>query len=466
MRISVLNGSPYGLKGITAQYIKYLEIMFPEHSFRTIEVARQINKLEHNIEYFNETLQQITTADAVVWAFPVYTMWVPSQLKLFIELLFNRGGKEVLKGKIATAISSSANFYDHTAHDYIHGISIDLGLRFVRGFSAEMKEILSDRGKNNFLGYAKDFFWRVDTDNALEDTNIPEIKWNTTDLSRLTLPESCIKTRNKNVVIISDANREDYNLLKMIELFERLVSCKTERIDLNSIKIAGGCIGCLGCGNGDSCFYKDDYSKAFEKVQNADIVIYAGAIKDRYYSARFKKFIDRYFSNGHRHVLKAGLLGHIVSGPLSQLSAMRETLEAHIEVAHCQRLGIISDDHPDPAVTEKNITDMVHFLEHWIDNKEWQTPPTFLGVGGGKIFRDLVYENRGVMSADYRFYKEKKLFDFPNKNYAARFSSRILMIVSRFPSIQKDIKGNMNNHRIRPYKKMLEKINTKNNYYK
>jgi len=82
---------------------------------------------------------------------------------------------------------------------------------------------------------------------------------------------------------------------------------------------------------------------------------------------------------------------------------MRETLEAHIEIAHCQRLGIVSDEHPDPNVTIKSINNMVQFLEHWINNKEWINPQTFLGAGGGKIFRDLVYFNRGVMGADYRF---------------------------------------------------------------
>lgn len=460
MKIIILNGSPHGEKGVTAQYTKYLEIKFQSICFETIEVARAINKLERNTKYFDEILQQINKADAVIWAFPVYTMLVPSQLKLFIELLFQRGGKEVFKEKIATSISSSANFYDHTAHDYMHGISVDLGLRYVRGFSAEMKDILSEKGRNNFTGFAKDFFWKVKEDNTFEDRTIPLIDFKMVDLSKLILPEVVEKTGKKKIVIVSDANQEDYNLLIMLELFERQVSHHVERIEIKDINMKGGCVGCLNCGNGDPCIYKDEYAEAFERVKNADIVIYAGAVKDRYFSARFKKFIDRYFSNGHRHILKAGLFGYIVSGPLNQLAPMHQTLEANIEIGRHQRLGVISDEHPDPNVTAKNIHNMVQLLEHWSNNTQWRTSPTFLGVGGHKIFRDLVYENRGVMRADYLFYKDKQLFDFPNSNYANRTFSRILLIMQQIPGVKKGFMKGMNKNCLKPYLRMLAKAKT------
>lgn len=456
MDVIVINGSPHGAKGITAQYIEYLKIKFPYYKFEIVEVAKKINKLEKDIIFFNQTVDKILQAHVVIWAFPVYTMLISSQLKLFIELLFQRDSKKAFQGKIATAISSSANFYDHTAHNYMEGISSDLGLRFVRGYSAEMNEILSVRGRKNFLGFANNFFWRVDIDDNLEDMSIPTIINKSVDLSEIILPKAVKKTDDITIVIVSDANPDDYNLLIMLEFFDRMVSYKIEYVKLHDIEIKGGCIGCLKCGDGASCFYKDEYADAFDKVKNADIVIYAGAIKDRYYSARFKKFIDRYFSNGHRYVLKAGLLGHIVSGPLSQLPSMKETLEAHIEVAHTQRLGIISDENKDPQETLIQIQNMVRYLEYWVENPQWKNPQTFLGIGGGKIFRDLVYVNRAVMGEDYRFYKKNKLFDFPNNNYLQRFISRLLMILQIFPVMKRDIKKNMNNYRIKPYLKMLE----------
>jgi len=455
MKVVVLNGSPHGVNGITSQYTKYLEVKFPKYEFNTVEIAKKINKLERDTKYFNEIIDEIGKSDAIIWAFPVYTMWVPSQLKQFVELLFKRNVKSIIEGKLATSISSSANFYDHTAHDYMHGISTDLGLQYVKGFSPEMRDLLTEKGRTDLIGFANDFFWKVNLKDNLEDRRVPKIEWNPTDLSNISLPEKKEISGSKKIVIISDANPTDYNLLKMLDLFERQVSHRVIRINLNEIKIKGGCIGCLRCGNGDACFYKDEYAEAFKKVKKADIVLYAGAIKDRYYSARFKKFIDRYFSNGHRHVLNAGLLGHIVSGPLNQLAPMKETLEAHIEIAHCQRLGIVSDEHPDPNVTLKNIADMVKFLEHWIAHKEWTNPQTFLGVGGGKIFRDLVYFNRGVMGADYRFYKKEKLFDFPTRNYPQRLIGKLLMIMQKIPAMQKEFKSGMNDNRLKPYRRII-----------
>jgi len=462
MKIIIINGSPHGQNGVTSQYTKYLEIKFAEHEFNTIEVARKINKLERDIDFFNEILQQIEIADAIIWAFPVYSMLIPSQLKLFVELLFERNTNKVMKGKFATSISSSANFYDHTAHDYMHGISVDLGLKYVKGYSPEMRDLLTENGRNNLVGFASDFFWKISINNNLEDRAIPAVEWKTVDLSEIHLPKKVAKTGNKNIVIISDANPTDDNLLKMLDLFDRQVSHKVAVIELRNIEMKGGCIGCLKCGSGGACFYNDEYAETFEKVKKADAVIYAGAIKDRYYSARFKKFIDRYFSNGHRAVLSASLLGHIVSGPLNQLSPMKETLEAHIEVAHCQRLGVISDENIDPNITAKNISNMVLFLEHWFENKEWKNPQTFLGVGGGKIFRDLVYYNRGVMGADYQFYKENNLLDFPNTNYKNRIIGKIMLLIGKIPALEKEMKTNMNDHRIKPYKEVLENAQSSN----
>ena len=42
-------------------------------------------------------------------------------------------------------------------------------------------------------------------------------------------------------------------------------------------------------------------------------------------------------------------------------------------------------------------------------------PRNFWGVGGMKIFRDLIYQMRGMMRADHKFYKKQGIYDFPQK---------------------------------------------------
>ena len=129
MKIAVINGSPTGCRGTTAQYIKYLEQAFPQHQFVVLEVARRIKQLERDQKHLAKTKQVIQEADAILWCFPVYFMLVPAQLKRFIELLFeDQSITSNLADKVSSVISTSAHFYDHTAHDYMRGICSDLGL--------------------------------------------------------------------------------------------------------------------------------------------------------------------------------------------------------------------------------------------------------------------------------------------------------------------------------------------------
>jgi hypothetical protein len=48
--------------------------------------------------------------------------------KRFIELLFERCAPESFSGVYAASLSTSIRFYDHLAHEYIQGITEDLGM--------------------------------------------------------------------------------------------------------------------------------------------------------------------------------------------------------------------------------------------------------------------------------------------------------------------------------------------------
>ncbi len=46
MRIVVINGSPAGVNGATAQHVEYLRREFPEHEFQIVEASRRIRHLD------------------------------------------------------------------------------------------------------------------------------------------------------------------------------------------------------------------------------------------------------------------------------------------------------------------------------------------------------------------------------------------------------------------------------------
>ena len=74
-------------------------------------------------------------------AIPVYTFIAPYQLHRLIELIKADGVD--LTGKFASQITTSKHFYDVTAHRYVEENCFDLGMRVVRGLSADMEDLLT-----------------------------------------------------------------------------------------------------------------------------------------------------------------------------------------------------------------------------------------------------------------------------------------------------------------------------------
>ena len=149
MKILILNGSPKGKYSITLQTTRYLEKIYPDHSFEVLHVGQKTKSLSNDFTPAREAIQR---ADVLLFSYPVYTFIAPCQLHLFIELL--KKEEMDLSGKYATQITTSKHFYDVTAHRYIEDNCADLGLKYIRGLSADMDDLLTDKGQKE----ARDFF--------------------------------------------------------------------------------------------------------------------------------------------------------------------------------------------------------------------------------------------------------------------------------------------------------------------
>ena len=144
MKICVLNGSPRGQYSTTLQTGLYLQKRYPQHEFAFVEVGSRISSLEKDI---SPALTAMQSADLIIFSYPVYTFLAPSQLHRFIAAL--KAGKADLRGKWATQITTSKHFYDVTAHRYIEDNCRDLGLRVIRGLSADMEDLLTEKGRRD-----------------------------------------------------------------------------------------------------------------------------------------------------------------------------------------------------------------------------------------------------------------------------------------------------------------------------
>ena len=156
MNILVLNGSPKGSNSITLQTVKYLQLLYPEHCWEVLHVGPRIKALEKDFAPAREAVER---AELLLFSYPVYTFIAPSQLHRFIELL-KADGLDV-SGKYATQLTTSKHFYDVTAHRYVEDNCHDLGLRYVRGLSADMDDLLSEKGRVEARGFFDYVLWCV-----------------------------------------------------------------------------------------------------------------------------------------------------------------------------------------------------------------------------------------------------------------------------------------------------------------
>ena len=88
-------------------------------------------------------------------------------------------------------------------------------------------------------------------------------------------------------------------------------------INLNAIEIKASCQGCLKCGSSNECAFegKDEFIDFYRNtVMSADVILFAGAIKDPYLSSRWKMLFNRSFFNTHTPVLVSKQLGFLISG--------------------------------------------------------------------------------------------------------------------------------------------------------
>ncbi len=435
MKILVLHGSPKGDISVTMQYIKYLEVCFPEHEWNTVLVGSMIRSLEKEHDRFDAVMEDVVKADMIVWSFPVYHLLVPYQVKRFIELIGERGAAGAFNGKYAMALTTSIHFMDHTARNYIHAVCEDLGMQFGGTFSAEMNDLLKKRGQMAWCGFMKHLIDDVMKKRVLPKAFLPISKpsWNYIPVS----PVSKTDPSGLKVSLIADLSSGG-NVRGMAD---RLKACLgIEPIDISRIDIQNGCSGCCHCGFDNCCIYDgtDGFKEAFVKnVMEADVVIFLGTIHDRYLSSAFKKFFDRSFVFNHAPLYWGKQVAWLVSGPLTQIPNLRQIMEIYPGFSRGNLVGIVSDEGGSSQELDALIDSLAARCISLARDKII-LPQDFLGFGGMKVFRDSIWgELRMVFPQDYRLYRRLKLFDFPQKKIFNRIVVPLASLMLKIPFIRK-----------------------------
>ena len=459
MKITVLNGSPKGNLSVTMQYVNFIQKKFPHHELKILNIASQIKKIEKDTEAFQEIMDEVRSSEGVLWAFPLYVFLVSSQYKRFIELLWERKAEDVFKNKYTSALTTSIHFFDHTAHNYIRAICDDLDMKFAGSFSAGMYDLLREKERKELITFAENFFQAI-------ETQIPTIKsfQPLTDRKFDYVPghtEEKIKT-DKKVILLTDCTDPQTNLGRMIEKLRSSFLNGIEVVNLYDIDIKGGCLGCIQCGYNYECTYtgKDEFIEFYNtRLKTADVLIFAGTIQDRYLSSRWKLFFDRGFFNTHTPSFMGKQMGFIISGPLGQLPNLRQIFEGYVEWQQANLVDFVTDEYGDSLQIDATLQNFARRLIS-LSEKHYVKPPTFLGVGGMKIFRDDIWGKlRFPFQADHSFYKRHGLYDFPQRDYKTRIIVTLLMLLTKIPTMRKEIyRRRMREEMIKPLQKILKKV--------
>lgn len=443
MNILVLNGSPKGKYSVTLQTVKYLRKLYPEHSYKVLHVGQCIKKLEND---FSVARELIAKADLLLFSYPVYTFIAPSQLHRFIELLKESG--VALAGKTATQITTSKHFYDITAHNYIQENCQDMGLRFVRGLSADMDDLLTEKGQKG----ARDFFefvlWSIRTQNY-EPIRQPVCESRHRPVG---VPEHDSAEKTGDVVIVTDCEENNLQLKNMIDRFRAVMPVKTRVVNIREYPFRGGCLGCFHCAISGKCIYIDGFDEFLRKdIQTAQAIVYAFSVRDHSMGAVFKCFDDRQFCNGHRTVTMGMPVGYLVSGNYRAEANLQMIVEGRAQVGGNFLAGVATDEENPNAEIDQMAETLSYALEH-----QYASPRNFYGVGGMKIFRDLIWLMQGMMKADHRFYKEHGQYDFPQKQRGTMLKMYMAGALLSSPKIMKKMGNKMNEGMLAPYKKVLK----------
>ncbi len=443
MKILIVNGSPKGKYSITLQTCNYLEIKFPEHQFDVIHIGRQIKAIEKD---FSKVSDKLSDADLILFSYPVYTFVAPSQLHTFIRLIKESGLN--LAGKWATQITTSKHFYDVTAHKYIEENCYDIGLRYIKGLSADMDDLTKEQGQKDAVRFFEYVLWCIE--NSFSELKMPRPVAG--DLHIASIPENTVSPDSGDVVILTDAKEDDVELNAMIRRFSAVCKRKSRVVNIRDFNMHGGCLGCFNCAVTAECVYKDGFSEILRNdIQKADAIVYAFTIEDHSMGHLFKMYDDRQFCNGHRSVTMGMPVGYLINGHYSQEENLRLIIEGRSQVGGNFLCGVATDE----CDTDFEIDKLSETLEYAIVNKVTM-PSNFLGVGGMKIFRDLVYQMRGMMKADHKFYKEHKLYDFPQKHKIMSCAMYLVGGMLSSDKIKSKMGNKMNEGMLMPYTKILE----------
>ena len=422
-KVLFLCGSPRRKRSASLCTAKYLA-RFLDYDYEFVDVPK--SKLSTDPSEaepaFLEIVEKMQTADAVVWTFGAWLLFISVQTQYLLDKLFTQGYD--FSGKVAAAVMTSVHVHDDFILNRIRFVSEQLGFGYVGDVSAV---------GNPFFGYVDDEEMTEDScrvlagqlNRTLADGYVPARHYPPVErrylLSTYRGPGFAVddhpvsKTGDKMILVLT-GNRlsEDSANASVIESIHRYSRNSVEVIELQDRHV-GPCVGCYLCDfNGDGiCVLKDEYEAIKQRLHQVDGVVFVGTCASGMVDCHLKAFLDRSWGIAHRPSLK-GKYGFVTAtggGPLEAEAGWY--LQSLLNVFGARCIAALTQSPADDAAFAASVRRTVEDLDRALDEK-WQIADRFGTRGTAWTFRDLVATSGASLRADYRFHKEHRMFDAPS----------------------------------------------------
>ncbi|APG27581.1 hypothetical protein A7E78_06870 [Syntrophotalea acetylenivorans] len=421
-KILFLCGSPRHKRSASLCTAKYLA-RFLDYDYEFVDVvkARLSTDPSKPEPSFLKIVEKMQTADAIVWTFGAWLLFVPVQMQYLLDKLFTQGYD--FSGKVAAAVMTSVHVHDDFILDRVRFVSEQLGLGYVGDVSAV---------GNPFFGYEDE---EVTEDSCrilagqlnhtLADGYLPARHYPPVERRYLssthrgpgfTVDDPPVPKTGDKTILVLTGNRlsEDSANASVIESIRRYSRNSVEVIELQDRQV-GPCVGCYLCDFHEDgvCVLKDEYETIKQHLHQVDGIVFVGTCVSGMVDCHLKAFLDRCWGFAHRPSLK-GKYGFVIAtggGPLEAEAAwyLRNVLN---KFGPCCIAALTQRAENAPIFTA-TVRRTVEDLDRALDEK-WQIADRFGTRGATWTFRDLAATSGMVLRADYEFHKEHRMFDAPS----------------------------------------------------
>jgi hypothetical protein len=131
-------------------------------------------------------------------------------------------------------------------------------------------------------------------------------------------------------------------------------------------------------------------------------------------------------------------------------------VESRAQVGGNYLAGVATDEfNPDNEIDK-----LAETLEYALERR-YNPPQNFYGIGGMKIFRDLIWQMQGLMKADHKFYKKHGQYDFPQKKRGRMIAMYAVGALMSNKKLKSKMGNKMNEGMLMPYNSVLDKMDKK-----